>query len=302
MTVTANLRYWQPDGLRVAAYVGASTSDFRSLIPPEQLANMVPDIDAGLSRCKAGHGDTVMVLPDYTENVAGADHFSSLKAGTRIVGMGYGALRPALTWTAAASSFLFDVANVEVSNFRLNFASAGNAGVTVAAPMTWSADGCGLVDCNIFFGDDADDIVTIGILVEDAADCYIDNCHAIGATAAECTSFLDLHNADRFRMYDSTIEGATSAAGVGVMRFVSEASLNIDLRRNTYINRKASSTCAVTGLAAVSGVSRDEHFAYLDATSLTPWLTSTGIMTFHRPTVTNTAGETGAETVGTVSG
>jgi len=71
--------------------------------------------------------------------------------------------------------------------------------------------------------------------------------------------------------------------------------------RNVYINRIALSQCAVTGLANVSGVSYEEHFAYLDTASLTPWLTSTGIMSFHRPTVSNNVGDTGTEVVGTVS-
>lgn len=299
---TLNARLWDPDGNRIAAFVGASTSDFRSLIPARQLRHMAPDLDAAFSRVKAGHGDTIYILPDYTESVSSADQFSSLVAGTRVVGMGYGQLRPTFTWTATAASFLLDVANVELHNLIMKFASSDNGGVTVTAPMTISAAGCGLYDNQIFFGDDADDIVTRGIVTTAAADdLTLKRNHCIGATAAECTTFMDIIGCDRLHMEDNVFEGATSAVGVGIVRFATTASLNIRLNRNTYINRKALSTCAVTGLAGVSGVSRNEHFAYLDALSLTPWLTSTGLMTFHRPTVTNTAGETGTEAVGTVS-
>lgn len=258
-------------------------------------------LNAGLAQARASQGDIVVVLPGHSENVSSADQMSNLVAGTRIIGLGYGTLRPTLTWTVAAATFLFDVANVSLSNFILNLASSGNAGVTVAAPITISGAGCSISNCQINFGADADDIVTIGITVTGDDVEFMSN-HCIGATAgAVGTSFMDLNAAHRFKMYDCIIEGASSGVAVGLMRFVTAASLNVDLRRNTYINRLALSTCAVTGLAAVSGTSREEHFAYLDTASLTPWLTSTGIMTFHRPTVTNTAGETGSEAVGTVS-
>lgn len=289
-----------PPGGRVAAYVrsgGVSDQD------DEQIRRLlVTTLNAGLARCRSGKGDVVMVLPDHSESINSADKMSSLVAGTKIVGCGDGNLRPTFTWTAAGATFLFDVANVSLSNCILKLADSGNAGVTVAAPITVSAAGCSIVGCRIMFGDDANDIVTIGITTTASADDFTFSGNTcIGATAAECTTFLQIVGADRLVMHDNYIAGATSAAGVGIVRFATTASTDIDLRRNVYINRKALSQCAVTGLAGVSGVSHQEHFAYLDTASLTPWLTSTGIMTFHRPTVTNTAGETGTEVVGVVS-
>ena len=289
-----------PPTTRVAAFVrsgGIQDGDSEFI-----RNNLVTTLDAGLKRCRSGLGDYVYVLPDHSENVSSADQMSSLVAGTRIVGLGAGTLRPTLTWTAAAATFLFDVANVSLSNFVLKFATSDNGGVTVAAPITVSAAGCSITGCDIRFGDDANDIVTIGVTTTAAADDFtFSNNHCVAATAAECTTFMNIIGCDRLRMHDNYIAGATSNVAVGIVRFATTASLNVDLRRNFYANRKALSTCAVTGLAACSGVSHDEHFHYLDTSSLTPWLTSTGIMSFHRPTVTNTAGETGTETVGTVS-
>jgi hypothetical protein len=102
-------------------------------------------------------------------------------------------------------------------------------------------------------------------------------------------------------MEDNVFHGATSSTSVGIVRFATTASLGIVLKRNAYLNNKAASTAAVTGLASTTGVSIDEHFHYLDNASLTCWLTSTGAMTFHRPTVCNQNGETGTEVAGTVS-
>ena len=288
-----------PPGGEVRAYVrstGPADGD------PLDLNNkLVTTLNAGLARCRASRGDVVVVLPGHTESIATADAWSSLVAGTTILGIGRGTLRPTFTWTATGSTVLFNVANVTIQNCILNM-DPGSGSVTVAAPITVSAAGCKFINCQGRFSTDANSKVTIGITTDANADeLGIHGCHFYGATAGECTTFLDLIGVDRLHITDSVFEGATSAVAVGIVRFATTASLNIRLERNVYINRKASSTCAVTGLSGVSGMSHQEHFGYLDTSSLTPWLTSTGIMVFHRPTVSNTAGDTGSEVVGTVS-
>lgn len=288
-----------PPGGEIRAYVrstGPADGD-----PLDLNAKLVTTLNAGLARCRANRGDTVVVLPGHAESIATADAMSSLVAGTTIMGIGSGTLRPTFTWTATGSTFLLDVANVKIINCILNM-DPGSGSVTVGAPITVSAAGCKFINCMGRFSTDANSKVTIGITTTAAADeLGIHGCHFYGATAGECTTFLDLIGTDRLHITDTVIEGATSNVAVGIVRFATTASLNIKLERNTYINRKALSTAAVTGLAGVSGVSRDEHFAYLDTSSLTAWLTSAGLMTFHRPTVTNTTAETGTENVGTVS-
>lgn len=291
-----------PPSGRVAAYVrstGLQDGD------DQRFSEMlVTSLNSGLARCRSGMGDIVFVLPGHSESIASADAMSNLVAGTNIIGVGTGTTRPTFTWSAAAATFLFDVANTRLVNCILNMAGArgSTTALTVTAPITVTAAGCGIHGCEINFGVDADQLATTGITFSAAADDFefTDN-FCFGDTAAEVTTFMQIIGVDRLRMSNNYIAGATSSAAVGIVRFATTASLNIKLENNVYINRKAASTCAVTGLANVSGVSINEHFAYLDTSSLTPWLTSTGIMVFHRPTVTNTAGETGTEVVGTVS-
>lgn len=289
-----------PPGSRVACYLrstGAQDYD-----DPNIATRIVTTLNAACAQVRSGLGDVVLAMPGHTESISSADKISNLVAGTKIIGLGSGNLRPTFTWTAATATFLFDVPNCLISNCILKLCSSANAGVTVAAPITVSAAGCGIIGNRIEFGADSNDIVTIGITTTAAADQFnFSGNHCVGATTAECTTFLQLVGADDLIMQDNYIAGATSSTAVGIVRFATTASLDIELRNNVYINRKALSTCAVTGLDGVSGVSHQEHFAYLDTASLTPWLTSTGIMTFHRPTVTNTAGETGTEVVGVVS-
>jgi len=251
-------------------------------------------------------GTLINVLPGHAENVSAADMASHTGSAVDITirGMGVVGTRPTLTWTAATSTWLFDTAGIQLENFTLNMAGppAATDALTVAAPITVSAAGCAIRRCKINMGVDADQIVTNGITTTaNGDDLVLEDNIMIGATAAECTSMIRLVGCDGLIMRRNYIAGATSAAGAGVVLFVTTASLNIISENNVIINRKALSTAAVTGLAGVSGVSINDHFAYLDTSSLTPWLTSTGIMTFHRPTVTNTAGEVGTENVGTVS-
>lgn len=291
-----------PPAGRVAAYVRSTGAQSDEDL---NISNMlVTTLNAGLARCRSGMNDIVFVMPGHTESISGADAMSSLVAGTKIVGLGSGNTRPTFTWTAAAATFLLDVNDVEIHNCRLLMAGAlgSTTALTVTAPMTITGVGCGLFHNEINFAVDADQLATIAMKTTAAADylSLVGN-HVWGATLGEVTTAFDIIGADNLFMADNVFEGATSNTAVGIVRFATTASLYIQLLRNTYINRKASSTCAVTGLANVSGVSREEHFAYLNTTSLTPWLTSTGIMTFHRPTVTNTAGETGTEVVGTVT-
>lgn len=259
-------------------------------------------VASALGACRANRGDKIICLPGHTESLATAASWTWV-AGVDVIGTGRGDNRASFTWTAAGSTNVMSAANCSIRNCNLFLAGANAAGsaLTVAAPLTMSGDGCEIADCEIKAGFDADQIVGQGVTVTGDR-CAWNRNRMIGATAAAPTAaFMDLNAAHEFTMRDSYFMGGSSGVGVGLVRFVTAASLNVLLERNTYINKLALSTCAVTGLANVSGVSRDEHFAYLDTSSLTPWLTSTGIMTFHRPTVTNTAGETGTEVVGTVS-
>lgn len=289
-----------PPNQRVAAYVhnsGAVDGDHQYFLHGQ--APLYTDLNSAFALCRSGKGDVVVVMPGHTENIDSADDMDNLVAGTQIIGLGTGNMRPTFTWSTAGSTFLFDVDDVKLSNCILNL-EPGTGTVTVAAPITVSGDGCAITNCQIRFSTDADNKTTQGITVT-GDDFTFNNNICYGATAGECTAFMDVNAAHRLVMIGNYIAGATSNVAVGLLRFVTAASLNVYLKDNVYINRKALSTCCVTGLAAVSGVSINESFNYLDTASLTPWLTSTGIMHFHRPTVTNTAGETGSEVVGTVS-
>lgn len=262
---------------------------------------LVKDLNSALLRVRSGLADFVYVLPGHSENISTADQMSGLRAGTKIIGVGHGDLRPKFTWTATAASFLFDQANVELSNCILNMASAANAGVTVTTPITVSAAGCAIRGCRINFGDDANDKVGQAInTTADADDFVFEGNECYGATAAECETFLNLIGTDRVRIVGNYISGATSAVAVGLIRVETTAPKDIYIGGNYVANNKAASVQAITLLASTTGfMGHQNHLAVLDDTTLN--LVVTGDITLDGTnTFANTTGERGA-VMGTVS-
>lgn len=240
-----------PPGGRVVAYVHhsgeARVDDTLQQVP------VLKTLNRALAGCRAGYGDIVLVLPGHAENISVADQMSNLKAGTRIIGLGHGTMRPTFTWTAAAATLLLDVADVLLSNLRL-LMDPGAGTVNVAAPMTISAAGCVLDGCQIRMGTDANSKVTIGITTTAAAaDLVLNELDIYGATAAECTTMLQFVGADRLRIKNCSVVGATSAVGVGVIRFLTTASTFIKIDGLFARNNKAASVQAITGMAGMSG-------------------------------------------------
>ncbi len=250
-------------------------------------------LNDALKQCASGNGDTVFLLPGYAENISAADQMNNLVAGTNIVALGAGNNRGTLTWTTATATFLLDVANVTLKNVILNM-DPGTGTTSVAAPMTISAAGCSLINCKVRTSTDANSLATVPLLLTDAADdCSIIDCRFFGATAGECTTQVDIAGADGLLIQNSVFHGASSSVTVGIVRFKTTAATNICLRENVYINKKASSQYAVTGVASVTGSSYNELFCYLDNSSTTMWGASPGLMHFYNPRTSNLAGEAG---------
>jgi hypothetical protein len=287
-----------PPGGEVVAYVrstGPQDGDDEDIV-----RLMVLTLDDALAKCRSGMGDTVLVLPGHAENISVADQMSSLVAGTRILGLGTGSIRPTFTWTVAAASFLLDVADVTLSNCILQMAAAGNAGVTVAAPMTVSAANCEISDCDINFGDDANDIVGQAINTTAAADgLAILNNRCIGATAAECETFLNLVGVDDLKLIGNYIYGASSAVAVGLVRCETTTCLRALILDNFIANNKAASTDALTLLAGFTGFVDGNNLHVLDGSTLV--ITTDGDIIYGNDNyLTNTVGERGIQ-LGTVA-
>lgn len=256
-----------PPGALIAAYV------HHSGVAPDESYNpkLRTTLNAALALCRSGKGDVVVVLPGHAENISTADHMSNLVAGTVIIGLGHGTLAPTFTWTATAATFLLNVANVAIHNCRMFMAGSttSTTALTVTAPITVSAGGCGIFGCYIDFGVDVNQLCTIPITTTaDGDDFRFEGNTCFGDTAAECTTFLRLVGADRAVIRNNRIIGATSSVVVGLVQFITTDSLNVLMDKDNHIrNNKAASSAAASvsaGATSSSGYVNELYMTVLD--------------------------------------
>lgn len=227
---------------------------------PTWMANrLFASVDTALEQCVSGRGDTILVLPGTAITISSADQWSELAAtDVSVVGLGSGTNRPTITWTAATATVLFDVANFRLKNFQLFLAGPHAAGsaLTVAAPITVSAAGCEISDCDIYWGFDADQIVAIGITTTAAADNFHFNrnfCYAETA-AVPTTTFLRIVGADFIEIDDTYIIGPGSTTAIGPVQMLTTASLKACITNSQFQNTLAASTIAFTTMAGCTGI------------------------------------------------
>lgn len=278
-----------PPGGRVVAYVHhLGAPRLADITAATTVPNVCKTLNEALRQCQSGWGDTVLVLPGHAENISSADQMSALVAGTRIIGLGNGNNRPTFTWTAAAATFLLDVANVRIENCILNM-DPGAGTVNVAAPMTVSAAGCQLVNCKMRMGTDANSKVTIGITTTAAGDdLEIINCDIYGAAASAITTGIRLVGADRLRLINTIVNVGTSADAVGAVQCLTTASLDILVSGCVFNNSRATSTAAFTGMAGITGLMEDTSLAIGGATGAGAGFTTRGAINIGKNVVHST--------------
>ncbi len=267
--------YYTPTGAYIPSggecfYVGASQ-------PVGEIGEKITNdrffttINAAFAACQSGRGDTIFVLPGYTESITGADAWSGLgtKTDVSVVGMGRGTNRPAITWTAALSSVLMDAANFRIANMQLFLAGPQAAGtaVTVAGPIVISAAGCAITDCDIYWGFDADQIVTIGITTTAAADnCKFNRNYCFAETAAvPTTTFLRITGCDQMEIDSTMIIGPGSTTSIGPVQQLTTGSKGMKVINSVFQNTLASSTHSFTAIAGCTGIVALCHLGVLAA-------------------------------------
>ena len=106
---------------------------------PGTLALPFNTIDNAMASCTAGNGDIIMVAAGHAETISAAGGLTCDISGVSIIGLGSGANRPVLTFSATGSSVLITAASVTIENI------VGTPSVdSVTNPFHLQAADCGL--------------------------------------------------------------------------------------------------------------------------------------------------------------
>ena len=251
-------------------------------------------VNAALNATTSGRYDRVFVCEGYTESITGANQWSNLKSGTRIIGLGRGSQRPQFLWTTAGSTITLNVADVSIENCILGLEPTTGT-VTVAAPITVSAAGNAIVGCRINTGTDANNKVTIAITTTaGATDFVFDNNVVRGAAAATMTTFLRCVGLANPRITNNDIICGTTAAAVGPIQELTTACTGIYINENWIQNNGSGATACITmGLASTTGwISNNKCRNMTDASNAQIVVTSGDVQLFNNLGVNN-SNETG---------
>lgn len=226
--------------------------------------NRVATLNAALARCRSAKGDVIFALPGYSENVSAADYASSLVAGTKLIAIGRpGATsNPTLTWTATASTFLLDVADVEIIGFNLNFAGID----AVVAPITISANGCALIDNLITLAAGSAGATTPITVAAGANNCLIKGNKMLQTGTQTEVNIISITGAvDNLEIADNFISCLLTSATGGIIQ-IGEAATNLDIHGNKFYNSVEDGVCVrVADTFAATGWIYENYGKTIDA-------------------------------------
>lgn len=147
----------------------------------------VATIDYAIGLCTASKGDVIYVLPGHAETIAAADGFDADVAGIKIIGLGWGAQRPTLTFSATASDVAIGADNVTVENLRFVAGiSAVVRGINVEGKTDFTLRNCEFLQGSTTGFDFVDSL----ILAASSHRATIENCRFLAepATAGAATA------------------------------------------------------------------------------------------------------------------
>lgn len=243
-----------PPGGQVAAFVRSSGS--QSQDDPVIASNLVQTLASGLARCRPGLGDTVVCLPGHSESVVDATMLNNLVAGTRIVGVGQGSAMPTFRWTAAASQWVLNDADVSVIGLRLRM--EGFNGVTL--PVDVSAADNVLAECDIEVASGAANLCVTALRLSAGADRFIFGSNYMrGVVAGVLTDGIVINAAVSNSKFYSCDMDFASGATTGNMR-IAAAALGVRIFGCNMYNKTTGAT--TTTNIAVANVATEGLVSY----------------------------------------
>lgn len=160
-------------------------------------------IDFAISQCTANNGDIIFVMPGHAETIAATDITMDV-AGVWVRGLGWGADRPTLTYSATGSTIAMSAANCRISNLRL---VPGIAAVVAAVTMTGDdlvVESCETLPAAVF---EFTYFCSVGVTTAGSDRSIIRNNVFKSLAAAGTTSGLLLTGSDDLQIIGNVING-----------------------------------------------------------------------------------------------
>lgn len=211
-------------------------------------------------------GETIYILPGYTDNVTGADTFSASATNTsavtwtkgiRIRGLGDGSLRPTFTFTATGSKLTINADAISFENCI--FTADPAVATTVTTGFVISGKYCGFRKCYFTPAISTKGIFTtmlsVGAGANDADGFFFHFNEVFAPTlATNPTNLVKISQVENnVSIIGNVIQAATSVASVGPINVAAAATL-INIQGNTINNLVAASAACIKGTAAMTGL------------------------------------------------
>lgn len=184
-------------------------------------------LDYAIGLCTASKGDMIYIMPGHSETIAAADGFDADVAGIRIIGLGWGDLRPTFNFTATASDVAIGANNVWIENLRFVAGiSAVVRGVNVEGKT-----GVTFKNCEWYWGGTTTwDFVDSLILAAGSSRCTIEGCRFLAepAVAGAATAIKLSGASHNVRVQNSEFMGDYSTACVNSITTLSQGLFFLD--------------------------------------------------------------------------
>lgn len=165
-------------------------------------------IDAAVGKCTASAGDVIIVAPGHAETISAATSLVADVAGIAIIGLGWGRLRPTLTFSATASRIPISADNVLISNLVLVASIA-----SIVSGVTVTGDDVTLDQIEIDLDETGVEFLQM-LDIDAAARATVQNCRLIAENIAGCNTGIRVDATTYLRIINTEIRGDFTTAAI----------------------------------------------------------------------------------------
>jgi hypothetical protein len=250
-----------------------------------------------ISQCTASVGDVIVLRPGHAETTTAVD---ISKIGVRVIGLGAGRNRPALTATTAATDLInVTAANVLLRNIRLVGAASGNTALIDVAAADFAGEGLVLEPLAI-------PLMSVTLAAGSVRGRFTKCVWRARTNGPDCAIDVETSDSDDWMIEDCVFDAASVGWDLGVIRANADAAVGWVIKNCEFIS---CDTVAIdfnssAGATGVDGVVADCTFIATAALTSIEDIIDTGRYLFkecYAHDITNTTTAAARVPIGTVS-